>query len=120
MLEFVKSCSADTDSFAKCCIIWDGNRNSERYYLDFKKPLTDIANRATVGTLYGIASDNGYKFKPKEQPEPLRISELENADEPIMIERYIGKRQYLKLLKNEKQIGICFNSQLTKKGLLNN
>src|SRR5699024_7412176 len=44
-----------------------------------------------------------YKFKPKEQPEPLKISELENADEPIMIERYIGKEQYLKLLLNEQK-----------------
>src|SRR5699024_7595966 len=81
----------------------DGNRNSERYYLDFKKPLTDTTSRATIKTLYKVASDNGYKFKPKEQPEPLKISELENADKPIMIERYIGKEQYLKLLLNEQK-----------------
>lgn len=91
----------DDQRIIEALSILDGNRNSERYYLDFKKPLTDTSSRATIKTLYKIASDKGYTFQPKEQPSLQDINELEHVEKPITIEQYIGKQRYLNLLLNE-------------------
>src|SRR5699024_10145126 len=91
----------DDNIIIEALSILDGNRQNERYYLDFKKSLTDTTSQATARTLYKIASEKGYKFKRKEQPKTKEIHELENAEKPIMIEQYIGKEQYLKLLLND-------------------
>lgn len=81
--------------------ILDGNRNNERYYLDYKKPLIDTTSRATIKTLYKVASDNGYKFKKQEQPPLQDVTELDHVKPPIKINQYIEKEQYLKLLLND-------------------
>lgn len=74
----------------------------ERYYLDFKRPLMDhTSNQASIGTFKMIAEEHGFKFKRPEQPDLQDVTELEHVKEPISINQYIGKDNYLKLLLND-------------------
>src|SRR5699024_258767 len=71
----------------------------EQYYLGFKLTLIESTNRATIRTLYRVAIDKGYKLQikqPQEENKDLKSNEVQ----PIIIDRFIGAENYLKLLKN--------------------
>ena len=85
--------------------IMNGHDKSKdaKYYLAFKLPLVETTSRATIGTMYKIAIDKGYKLKPKEQPPIQKKSELDNVKRPIIIEQFIGKDNFLSLLTNTER-----------------
>ena len=81
----------------------DGNRQNDKYYYDFKKPLSSRKDKASIGTLIMLATDRGYKRKYSQQPSEQAESAPQIATRTHRINEYINKNDIYKLLANNAE-----------------
>lgn len=83
----------------------DGNRQNDKYYYDFKKPLSSRKDKATIGTLIMLATDRGYKRQYSQQPAKDDEQVPQIATRTHKIDKYIDKADVYELLdNNDKRI----------------
>lgn len=91
----------DDDLIVEALQILDGNRNNKRYYLDKKRPLNNNRSQATIGTLFKIATDRGYKRTHQQQPSQEAEQAPQIATRTHKIEKYIDKASMYELIAND-------------------